>query len=182
MNVINTPQADKLNELYLQAAHDLLSIHDIPGDPISQEELAAPNMRSSYVSLLGAIGEGIALSSMIKISRQLLTVLHPFGTSGASDADFADYCRELNNQLVGRLKNKLLRYGASLTLGLPVLLTGTDVAAVRAPDATLHENSINTARGRIFLILETIVDPDLELEEIELTEDEAMLEGAVALF
>ena len=176
-----TTQCKLLNHLYLQAASDLLSVHDIQADVLSEPDLKTDAFQSCYVSVLGATGVGIALSSVVKISRELLVFLHPFGSPDIPAAHLADYCRELNNQLVGRMKNKMLRYGVTLTLGLPVLLTGKDVSAVASPDSTLQENAIKTPRGSVALILESIVDPDLQLEEVE-SADEAMLEGAVALF
>ena len=172
-----TTQCKLLNHLYLQAASDLLSVHDIQADVLSEPDLKTDAFQSCYVSVLGATGVGIALSSVVKISRELLVFLHPFGSPDIPDAHLADYCRELNNQLVGRMKNKMLRYGVTLTLGLPVLLTGKDVSAVASPDSTLQEMPSN---GSVALILESTVDPDLQLEEAE-SADEAMLEGAVAL-
>ena len=181
MNLTDTTQHGILNNLYLEAANELLATHDIHCHVTEPDSARDPN-KSRYVSVLGATGEGIALSSMLRIRKDLLLGLHPAGSSDVSDKDLEDWCRELNNQLVGRMKNKLLRYGITITLGLPVLLTGTNVTVVAAPDATVSQHAIQIADGAISLTLETLVDPALQIQEQDSVEDGTLLEGAVALF
>jgi hypothetical protein len=169
--------------LQVEAATDLLSTHSIQAQIIPDASAEIDWTKPSYVSVLGAIGKDIVFSSTVNIHQDLLIRLHPLGVSHVSDADLADWCRELNNQIVGRMKNKLLRYGASVVLGLPVLLTGTRVRTVAAPDATVHRHAFQTPDGSIELTLESLVDPALELYKQESLEEEAvMLEGALALF
>jgi hypothetical protein len=166
----------------LESANDLLSTHNIDGRMVPGPGAAMDTNKPHYVSVLGATGPSVALSSMLRIDKELLIQLHPLGSSAISDADLADWCRELNNQLVGRMKNKLLRYGIILALGLPVLLTGTDVTCVTAPDSTVSEQALQTSHGSIALTLETLVDPGLKFNEEPSLADGMLLEGAVALF
>jgi hypothetical protein len=121
---------------------------------------------------------------MIRIDKRLLASIHPLPPAAVSQRDLEDWCRELNNQLVGRMKNKLLRYGVTVSLGLPVLLTGTDVSAVAAPDLTVNDHAFALDNGRLMLTLSTFVDPAVELREMESMPDEegAHVEGSIALF
>jgi hypothetical protein len=174
-------QHEILNRLFLEAAGDLLSANGIKAEVVT--ELGADvHSKLSYVSVLGATGEGVALSSMMTVDSALLVSLHPLGITEIPTADLEDWCRELNNQLVGRVKNKLLRYGVVVALGLPVLLRGTDVSAVATPDLTVSKHAIRTSSGKISLSLATLVDEDLVLIERESADEEVMLEGVVSLF
>ena len=133
---LNDPRDHQiLNELYVQACRALLSAYGLTVNVQEQGCGASARNKASYVSVLGASGEGISLSSMLKIERDLVISMHPLGCAHISQPDLEDWCLELNNQLVGRLKNKLLGYGRVVIVGLPMLLTGTDVSAVTAPNS-----------------------------------------------
>jgi hypothetical protein len=110
--------------------------------------------------------------------------MHPSGSANISQSDLEDWCLELNNQLVGRVKNKLVGYGRILVVGLPVLLTGTDVSGVTAPNSEVHQYSVESADGQIVLTLATLIAADDDLFEMEpSTDDETVLsEGAISLF
>ncbi len=145
---------------------------------------ASAGAKASYVSVLGASGEGISLSSMLKIERDLVIRIHPSGCADLSQPELEDWCLELNNQLVGRVKNKLLGYGPVVMVGLPVLLTGTDVSAVTAPKSEVHQYSVESAEGQITLTLSTLIAPDVALHRMEpsINDGAVLIEGAVALF
>jgi hypothetical protein len=179
----DTTQRAILNKLFLEAAEDLLSVNGIKADLVGEPD-AGVNVDSkpSYVSVLGATGAGIALSSMMTIDRELLISLHPLGIADVSQADLEDWCRELNNQLVGRLKNKLLRCGIVVMMGLPVLLKGTNVSAVTSPEVTVSQHAIRTANGQIVLSLAMLMDEELKLVEQSFSSEAVLLEGAVSLF
>src|SRR5271166_5723858 len=103
MNSTNTSQHSILVKLYLEAASDLLVVYgaktNCVGAPASK---TLGGNKSSYASVLGATGEGIALSSVLKVDRNLLTGMYPLDRAGISRGYLEDWCRELNNQLVGR--------------------------------------------------------------------------------
>jgi hypothetical protein len=184
MDSTNTKQQAILEELYFQAFDDQLAWHGTKTGFI-REAAGKTGFRAkpAYVSALGASGEGIAIMSILKIDRDLLTSLHPLGSADISQLYLEDWCRELNNQIVGRLKNKLLRYGVGISLGLPVLLSGTDVTTIAAPHLTVSERSFESQDSLMSLALSTILHPDLEfLEQPSSEEESALLEGSLALF
>src|SRR5882672_12028151 len=124
MSLNNARDHQVLNELYVQACGALLSAYGLTVNVKEQGEGTSARHEASYVSILSASGEGIRLSSMLKIDRGLVIRMHPLGPANISAPDLEDWCLELNNQLVGRVKNKLLGYGRVVLVGLPVLLTG----------------------------------------------------------
>src|SRR5947207_8189449 len=145
MSLDNAKDHQILNELYVQACRALLSAYGLTVEVQEQGGAAMARNKASYVSVLGASGEGINLSSMLKIERDLVISMHPVGSANISQLDLEDWCLELNNQLVGRLKNKLLGYGPVVTVGLPVLLKGTGVSAVAGPNLEIHQYSVESA-------------------------------------
>lgn len=184
MSSNNAKDHQVLNELYIQACHALLSAYGLTANVQEQGSGANTRNRASYVSLLGACGDGIGLSSMLRIDRELVIRTHPAGVANISRHDLEDWCLELNNQLVGRLKNKLLGYGRVVVVGLPVLLAGTDVRAVADSNSELRHYSVESADGQITLTLATLIGPEVELHEMEssMNDEVVMAEGAVALF
>lgn len=183
MSTTNAKQHQIINELYTQACADLLLAYGLTVDLREQVSSKGSHNKISYVSILGATGSGIGLSSVLKIDRDLVVGTHPLGCSDIPNDDLEDWCRELNNQLVGRLKNKLLGYDRVLNVGLPTLITGVDVGPVAAPNSEIHEYSVESAQGQIVLTLATLVSSDVELYQVESSAGEAvLLEGALALF
>src|SRR4051812_9021771 len=106
----------------------------------------------TYASVLSANGEGIRLSSTLSLDRELLVRTHPLG-AGVGERDVEDWCREMNNQLVGRLKNKMLRAGCRLTTGLPVLIRGTDIVAVTSEDQHYRQYFFSSKHGSLAFTL-----------------------------
>ena len=184
MNLTNAKDHQILNELYVQACRALLSAYGLTVHVQEQGRGAHGRNKASYMSVLGASGQGINLLSMLKIERDLVISMHPVGSANISQPDLEDWCLELNNQLVGRLKNKLLSYGPVVIVGLPVLFKGTDVSDVTGPNSEVHQYSVESADGQITLTLSTLITPDAELHQMEpsMNDGVVLIEGAVALF
>jgi hypothetical protein len=184
MSLSNAKQHQILNQLYVRACGELLPAYGLRVDIREKGAGTGHRNKSSYASILGATGDGIGLSSVLKIDRDLVVATHPLDLADISRYDLEDWCRELNNQLVGRLKNKLLGYGHVLIVGLPTLITGTDVTSVTAPNSEIHEYCVESGQGKITLTLATLVTSGLELYEVDPPVDgeAVLLEGAVALF
>jgi len=140
--------------------------------------------RLNYVSVLSATGEGIRLSSTVSMDARLLERTHPSRQAQVPERDVQDWCREINNQLMGRVKNKLLRLGCEVVNGLPVLITGTDAAAVTQPDLDHRQYFFSSKSGSMTFTLQMLFAPGFELDASSLSADagEVRLEGAMALF
>jgi hypothetical protein len=176
--------AETVIELYVAACDELFRAYGLTTRLSRQSAEAARSQRRGYASVLGATGDGIGLSSTINIDAKLLEALHPARGAHVSASDLGDWCRELNNQLVGRVKNKLLRYGRDVSCGLPVLITGNDIHTPGSPGQEMRRYFFTGEGGCLALTLAIVLDPRLVLRELPLTpEDEAIrLEGAHTLF
>ncbi len=173
-----------LNEVYVQACGALLAAYGLAANVQEHGGVRSAPKQALFVSLLGASGDGISLSSMLQIDRGVVARMYPLGSANLSQPELEDWALELNNQLVGRVKNKLLRYGRVVNIGLPVLITGTDVSAVTAPKSNVQQYFVESADGQIVLTLATLISADVVFDEMEASmgDETALLEGVVALF
>jgi hypothetical protein len=166
-------------DLYVAASAELFSAYGL----VSGAKDNAPRLRheTRYVSILSATGEKIRLLSTLSIDESLLASMHPAREPKLSQRKLEDWCRELNNQLMGRVKNKLLRVGCEVMTGLPSLITGTDVSAVAPPELDFREYFFASAQGRLESTLAMLLAPDLVLAAAPGAE-QIMREGAHATF
>ena len=93
--------------------------------------------------------------------------------------DPADWLGELGNQLVGRIKNVVVRYGVLSQLGMPVSTNGTHLCFSKL-DAASSCISINTECGKVLALISTWVRPGVKWSLCEC--EEVADEGSVCLF
>jgi hypothetical protein len=142
------------------------------------------------VSVLGLTAHGLCIACMLDFDVALLASLHPARANApdapVSPSDLADWCRELNNQLGGRLKNKLIqrgKRGSDLMLGLPSLLKGIDISSIAQDDLDMYQVSYVADGRRMVVTLATQIAADTTLTEEAMPDtDEVLREGAIALF
>ena len=174
----------KVIEMHVEACAELFDAYGLTEHVHAEAHAAKGHGQSAYASVLSASGEGIRLCATLSLDRELLVRTHPALTQGEpGERDIEDWCRELNNQLVGRLKNKLLRSGCELTTGLPMLLRGTDIVPVTSEDQQFRQYFFSSKHGSLAFTLALLMAADLTLEALPGAEaDEVKREGAMALF
>lgn len=140
--------------------------------------------RFTYASVLEAAGDGLRLSSTVSMDRELLALTHPSGGARASERDLEDWCRELNNQLMGRVKNKLLRLGCEVDTGLPVLVSGTGVTVVVPPDVDSRQYFFTSEHGNMTFTLAMLFSPRFAFRDAPefAPGEEVKREGELSLF
>ena len=171
-------------DMHVTACGELFEAYGLTRELQRQDARPGAPAGGAYASILGAAGEGIRLSSTLSLDRELLVRTHPSGASEVPEREVEDWCRELNNQLVGRLKNKLLRMGCELATGLPVLIKGSDMVAVSASDQDFRQYFFSSRYGSLSFTLAMLMAPDLAIapRADDGEEDAVKLEGAMALF
>lgn len=111
---------------------------------------------------------------LLSMPREVVVLLA--ARDGGAPRD--DWSRELANQLMGRIKNRLLQFGATLRVGLPVTWDA-DAESRRGRSATVRVYTGRTVRGNVLVTLEGMP------EESELTyvgPEGLAAEGEVILF
>lgn len=140
---------------------------------------------SDIIGLLGASAEGLRASAAIQTSFGILQKTYPAKLEGLEEQKLQDWIGELSNQLIGRLKNKMLPYGCELTLGVPAVIQGSNLKTVlpKRSEITTYRYSTETGDD-VYLFLSTLIDensfnlysPD------ESSEEELMTEGEFIFF
>ena len=170
-------------DLHAQACEELFEAYGLAQHLNRGEAGLTVVNGATYASVLSATGDGIRLSSTVSMDARLLARTHPSRQAHVPVREVQDWCREINNQLVGRVKNKLLRLGCEVVTGLPVLITGTDVAAVAMPDIDHRQYFLHVEVRHHDVHAGDAVGPGSRLDATQVADaDEIRVEGAMALF
>jgi hypothetical protein len=126
---------------------------DLDGSPVART--------LSTVQLISTIGFSSATlngSLLLAIPNVVMQQTLP-----TPDANLADWSGELANQLLGRLKNKLLNYEVVINLALPVVVSGDEFSLPpRAGRLTRHYSFVSDW-GRMFVRTEIALRANVEL-------------------
>jgi CheY-specific phosphatase CheX len=101
----------------------------------------------------------------------------PIQQSNPVDGPLRNWMAELSNQLVGRIKNKLLTHGAEVYVTTPVVLRGEHLAPL--PRYELAPQLFECDGGAVFVWVEVENDPDFRLVA---SPDAVVAEGDALLF
>ncbi len=102
--------------------------------PTTEETSAEPSCAElgSIAALRGkAVQGGLAFVAPL----ELVAHVHPAPHDAGTDRHLRDWCGEMANQILGRLKNKLVAKGVDFEVGTPVCFTGRSIRLVFPPDA-----------------------------------------------
>jgi len=162
MRINDMAPREVVNDLFVEACRELFQAYGLTAELIVEN--AEQRRRTGYVSVVSATGNGIRLLSIAAIDATLLARTHHLGIEIAQSY-LEDWCRELNNQLVGRVKNKLLEFGCEVITGLPALIKGTDMIALRHPESESRRYVFATIHGGLTLTLEAVLAADFRLAD-----------------
>jgi hypothetical protein len=166
-------------DLYVQSSGELFSAY---GLAVSGRDTGPRKSHETrYVSILSASGDKIRLLSTLNVDESLLASMHPSREPKLAQRQLEDWCRELNNQLMGRMKNKLLRVGCEVMTGLPSLVTGVNISPVTEPDLDFREYFFASAHGRLESTLAMMLSPTLEFADVP-EAAQVMREGVLKMF
>lgn len=127
---------------------------------------------------IGFTGEFVRGVLAIALDDGLAAKVNPL-SSGGQEGCLNDWIGEIANQLLGRLKNKLLGFNIELAMSTPVVVQGSHIKI-----GTLHRKSthLTFSHGENTLELwwDAEVDPALEISEEEAPD--VQLEGEMVMF
>jgi hypothetical protein len=184
MNTNDVSACAVVIDLHAKSCAELFTVYGLTAHLRRDTSGARSPARPSYVSVLSASGDGIRLCSTVSMDRDLLALTHPSGSEQAREHDVQDWCRELNNQLMGRVKNKLLRIGCEIATGLPVLVSGTGVSVVVPPDVDSRQYCFTSEHGNMTFTLEMLFMPSFAFRDAAelVAGEEVKREGELSLF
>jgi hypothetical protein len=107
-----------LDSLVQACLVDLFTAYEVACAPMPNWSLASAPIPEASVSETFRTADGSSGRLTLSLPTELLAHMKADESSSVR----MDWARELANQLVGRIKNRLLAFGVRLELGLPTLL------------------------------------------------------------
>lgn len=93
-----------------------------------------------------------------------------------------DVLAEAANQLLGRIKNRLLSFGAEISLSLPMVLRGVEIRLAPRPGIDVFAYAFGSAEGDVAVWFDARIEHDLVLAPSTDPNDHATAEGELVLF
>lgn len=183
MNNENGKVHAAIEDIFHTATSELLSNYRLSSSSQESFSTEVTNQSCVILSIINASGEGIKILSTINVGESTARYIYPGDGANAEIEDLQDLCGELNNQLIGKVKNKMLAYDCKLMLGLPSCITGKSVSSHAPQSATLSERIYTSAEGDVVVCLYTVIHPDfsmLDVANVELAGE--VSEGTLSFF
>jgi CheY-specific phosphatase CheX len=154
MFVERAEATEKIQALAAEACVELLQAYDVALSP--DEHAWAETDEVMFSGVMGFVGEKVRGTCLFAAPQATVLAAAP------SNAAPRDWVGELTNQLVGRLKSKLLARGATISLSTPVVLSGVRLSPM--PRTGVHPVAFRSATGRVLVWLEVEVEGDFALQ------------------
>jgi CheY-specific phosphatase CheX len=128
-------------------------------------------------SVIGFTGRDLRGTLILALTEDLSGLSNPVGGGPMSQRDWVG---ELSNQLLGRIKLDLLRWGIEISLNLPALLLGRHLAPL--PRAELKPLKFALAKGAAAVWIEVEARPGFKLQPPGTVEEAGPAAGDALLF
>jgi CheY-specific phosphatase CheX len=141
-----------------------------------------PKSKADFAAVIGFSGEqmrGMIAIGMAKATLNTFDRKDPEQTPGPSAEDWLG---ESSNQLLGRMKNKLLNYGIVVNIALPSVLSGDGLELLASTPANLWTYAFETSAGAVYVWLEVRVEPGVNFQASSDPEMQGAPEGELLLF
>jgi hypothetical protein len=155
-------------------AVELLASFGVAAAPTPTFPNAAARALHELVGSIPFNAPGFRGTLLLSVSNATLASMR----AGSEPHVLREFIRELTNQLMGRIKNRFLRYQLSLTLGLPSALSSHAVTS-RRPSVKEYAYTFRTLTGDVVVLFcADFEDAKLSFSSATV----AMEEGDVVLF
>jgi CheY-specific phosphatase CheX len=168
---------DVFDQIVIASATELFAARGIPVRPAGKMAASieyAATLGFSSNQMRGMIGLGMSPETMQRVMSQDQQA----GPTGNAE----DWLAESVNQLLGRLKNKLMNYGIVLSIALPTVLQGLRLQFLGTGSTTLWAYSMESDHGPFWVWLDVRSDQELVLTPVDDPELQATAEGELVLF
>lgn len=113
---------DALNYLTIlaQATTEVLAGNGLPLQPIGEDDVRPPLHEDDLVAVITFSGQAAGGTLVLASSPGILRRSMPYDADAPVPMDvLLDWCGELANQVLGRVKDRLVRHGATIYVGTP---------------------------------------------------------------
>lgn len=138
---MRNPDNSPLDDLVFDCCSDLFSAYELAAEPRSRESFPATE-RLAFCAVMGFGGKLMRGALVLATTKEPLEQTNPSGLDSQRD-----WVCELSNQLMGRIKNRLLSLGVEVHLATPAGLSGDNLSA--APGKLRAPQVFEAAKGFI---------------------------------
>jgi CheY-specific phosphatase CheX len=163
-----------IDDIVCSSARELFEEHDTHLEAI--HEILEPH---DYVAVIGF--NGGSMRGAIGVGLDHALALRLLGSPDVDRRLVEDCTGEAANQLLGRVKNKLLTYGVVLGIALPILLRGVELR-IEKREADVWAYRFAASGGGLTVWFDGHIEADFVLEQSHDEERLACSEGEITLF
>lgn len=173
-----------LRKHLLECARDIFAAYSVAFGEELPDGTAPEDRDGRLAAVIGFTGESMRGALAFVASERLLRILYPIPNQEPSEAEVADWAGEFVNQLLGRLRNRLVPRGVEIHVSMPKVmaaahlrLTGTSTA--QACNLRFHAGP---DRSQVELWFDALVAPGVDLTSLVPTAAAPAREGEHLLF
>lgn len=166
------------------------TIAQFEASDIALVNVPVPGPQPTHAELAGMVGftsESMRGTVMIASSFSLFARSRPAAVRDQPVSAYVardwlflrDWASEVTNQLVGRIKNRLVHFGVSLRVSTPTALSGSALAFATPSSKRTRPHVFKAGDDELWVFFDAIIEPDLELSP---QDDVAATEGDLILF
>lgn len=171
-----------IREQVLDATLSLFEAHEQAFAFTSDTEGALPLTPSEplVAASIGYTGEGIRGSLVLLTSSQV-------ARSWSSECELdeialCDIVGEFSNMLLGRMKSRIIPYGVTLSIALPISAIGRDLRVLSSPGGTSLWQTFHGDAGDVHVRLDLNLDAEFAMYALPDEPTPSAVEGDVLLF
>ncbi len=166
-----------IDTIVASCAKELFALHDT--ELTAADEVREPH---EYVTVIGFYGEAMRGALGLGIDRRIvLRMLEQYASASHFAVSAEDFVGETANQLLGRVKNRLLAYGVEFGIALPMVLRGIEVHLAKST-SEVWPYRFASPQGAITVWFDARIEPGLVLARTEGRADTVACEGEVTMF
>ena len=176
----------RIDTIVVECTDSLLQAFGVRAVHIPSADLRVAPVRTT-LAVIGFSGRPLHGSFVFSADESLLARTYVNGSGGnlgAADVDACDWSGELANQLLGRIKNKLLDHGVVIDLSTPTALSGLEWRVGRSVrNSKCHPHTFHAGDDFLQVRFEAVAQGVLTLEASNGASDSDLRrEGAFILF
>lgn len=148
-----------LDTMIQGSAVDLFHSCGLAVAPVARSQLRPETLPTPEIGgIISFVGRGFTGTLTIGLSPALFALIKQDPMRPYSGRDWV---REMTNQLLGRIKSRLLQYHVTLQAGLPTVMGSDAIERQRARGGLFAAYTFRTLRGDLLVTLSGDIDPNI---------------------
>lgn len=172
------PNRNIIDTIVTSCARELFALHDT--DLLPATKVQEPH---DYVTVIGFYGQSMRGALGLGIDRRIVVrMLEQYSEATKLPVGADDFVAETANQLLGRVKNRLLGYGVDFGIALPMVLRGIEVQLAQSTSEVWpYHFASSSSEGAVTVWFDARIEAGVELQRHEGV-DTIACEGEVTMF